>query len=218
VLSRALAASYTDGQTVVRRVLHQGGYAAIDALYLQPPESTHALLDPGFPAVRAIATPLPAPTTPPAGWTLRVADVLGEQAWRTLLEEWLPLEQAADVARGWDGDRLALFERGTASVLVWELRSNAEQAGAAARVLSARLGGSAKVSAAPQRANALRCRAVPGGAVMGQRVLGRSLTLVSLHDAVSPVDCAALREWLIPLPRARHPERDPGPTRLIGPT
>ena len=53
------------------------------------------------------------------GFTLVLADTLGELGVRTLASRYLPAQDAARVAEGWGGDRLAAFARGQETVIVW---------------------------------------------------------------------------------------------------
>lgn len=199
VLTRALSAPYADGQRVVRRLLEAGGFAAVDALYRDPPDGTHQLLDPEFPASLATSPPeLPAPTPPDPSWTLAFSDVLGEQTWRTVLEQWLPPERAAELAGGWRGDRLAAFQRGTRRVLVWEVRSDAERATPVAQAVSHALSVSPARGHHTPRASALSCRPHRDAGVVGQWRHECSLFLVSLLDAAQTVQCAQLVPWTIP--------------------
>lgn len=220
VLARSLSAAYVDGLAALQRVLERGGFAAVDALYRQPLDGTHQLLAPGFPlTIPAAVAPLPGVTPPEPGWRLRHADVLGAQTWRTVLEEWLPPARAAELARGWDGDRLELFERPGQRLLVWQVRSQAELAAAVMQAVSQglRLEPPEPADRTP-RATGLSCRAQRDGAVMGRWSHGRHLVIAALTDAAQTVQCESLAAWTIPATRRQTRRSDPGPPRLIGPT
>jgi hypothetical protein len=253
VLARSLSAAYVDGRGVVQRLLHRGGFAAVDALYRKPPAGTYQLLAAHFPLVVPDAVPalldptppnpslpgttlpgstlpgstLPGSTRPDPGWALRHSDVLGAQTWRTVLEEWLPPERAAELARGWDGDRLGWFERAGQRLLVWEVRSDAEHAAPLAQAVSRALGlataerdsrSDARRDRPTARATGFSCRAQRDGGVMGRWIHGRSLILAALSGAARSAQCDLLAAWTIPAPRRQKPSRDLGPHRLIGPT
>jgi len=219
VLERSLAAAYVDGRAAVQRLLDSGGFAAVDALYRAPPDGTHALLASGLGGdFRAPAPPLPDPTPPEPGWTAFHSDVLGAQTWRTVLEQWLPAEHAAELARGWDGDRLVWFQRGTRRVLVWEVRTDAERAGEVARLVSRALqlsGPEPELRTA--RATRFVCRAWRDGAVMGRWMGERSLIIAVLTDPAQSAQCQTLSAWTIPATQRRSESRDPGPPSLRGP-
>jgi hypothetical protein len=220
VLARSMSAAYVDGAAALQRVLEQGGFAAVDALYRQPLDETHQLLEPSFPLKIPPAVPeLHGVTPPEPGWALRHTDVLGAQAWRTVLEEWLPGPRAAELARGWEGDRLERFERRGQRLLVWQVRSQAQIAPAVAQAVShgLRLEPPALAAHTP-RASGLGCRAQRDGAVMGRWIRGDSLVIAALTDAAQTVQCESLAAWTIPATRRQTRRRDLGPPRLIGPT
>ena len=97
---------YTTGYDFIERFFLDGGWAAVDELYLNPPISTEQILHPGrYPAdvpVR-LATPELLESIGP-DWREMDQDVLGE--WYTLLtlREYLPDEEAQVAAEGWGGD------------------------------------------------------------------------------------------------------------------
>lgn len=98
---------YTRGLEAVLAAYRSGGWAAVDRVLASPPESTAALRDPR-------RRPLPMgdeqlPVTPP-GWAEVLTDTVGEWALEFWLGQTLPKEEAARVAREWDGDRLKLVE------------------------------------------------------------------------------------------------------------
>jgi hypothetical protein len=195
----------------VRRELADGGWPAIDALYRDPPDGTHALLH----AAPSPSSALPAPELP-AELKLTSTDVLGEQSWRTLLESWLPLDVAAELASAWSGDRLSSFEGAGERVLVWEIRSDVLHATEAARATRRGL----RLPLAPEShaATDFACRTHRDTGALGQWGHGPSLFLVWLVTAAATTRCDTLLAW------ARAPAApvsggsDPGPRRLIGPS
>lgn len=212
-----------------------GGFAAVDALYREPPAGTLQLLalasasdaSSASEASRASShssspsalAALQAAAPPEPGWTLRHRDVLGAQTWRTVLEEWLPAGQAAELARGWDGDLLVWFTRGEERVLVWEVRTRAPLAAEVARVVSRALRLAAFASESPtRRATGFACRGQRDGAVLGGWIGERSPSIASLSGAAQSVQCASLEAWTIPATQRRMQRRDLGRRRLRGRT
>jgi hypothetical protein len=125
VLSRSLAAPYLDGPGVVEGLLSSGGLAAVEARFRDPPSSSHDLLHPELLARHgAERARLPIPGAPGPGWQLTYSDVLGEQAWRSVLEEWAPANEAREFAADWAADRVSMFEQAGVTALRWELRSS----------------------------------------------------------------------------------------------
>jgi hypothetical protein len=198
VLARALAAPYVDGASVVQRARGDGGWPTVDALYRRR-DGTLALLEPaaeGAPPAGAVESP-----APPPGFSWAFSDVLGAQAWRVVLEEWLPEPEARQIASGWTGDRLTLYEGERRQRIVWEVRSTAKHALAAARALQMGLGLIPR-SGAGSASDAV-CRPHRDGGVVAQRRRGDSVLVAFATDAQRDDDsvpasdtCSALSEWL----------------------
>ncbi len=108
---------YTRGLQTVLDAYRAGGWAAVDRLLASPPESTAALRDP-----RRRPRPMGDEQLPvtPAGWAEVLTDTVGEWALQFWLGQTLPKEEAARLAREWDGDRLKLVEN-TADPGRWAL-------------------------------------------------------------------------------------------------
>jgi hypothetical protein len=219
-IERSLAATYVDGQAVVRRVFDTGGWADVNALYAAPPATTHALSSPDFPRTDA-ALPAPASTprrivAPPGdGWSLVADDTFGERAFRVILEEWTPATRAFELARHWSSDRLVCFERGGQRALVWEVHTDAETAIAAEAVL--REGLRLPPSPPSRRASTTSCRAHRDGGVVGLSRRGQNLLIVAARDVPARDGCASLESWVEQLEVGEHAAVDPGPRRLTGP-
>jgi hypothetical protein len=121
---------YTTGFTAALRAYRGGGWAAVDRLLSQPPTTTAALLH-----ADRVDTPgeVPASELPPVpeGWEEVLTDSMGEWGLSYLLGRRLETGQAADVASGWDGDRLRLIrERANPGqwALAWRLRARTVEA------------------------------------------------------------------------------------------
>ena len=103
---------YTEGLAFVQDLFRKGGWAAVDAAYLDPPTTTEHILHPELygkaePIAVTLADPLEA-----LGETWREVDVdvLGEWFTQLVLAERIPEWEAAEAAAGWGGDQyLALF-------------------------------------------------------------------------------------------------------------
>jgi hypothetical protein len=66
---------------------------------------------------------VPVPAAPDARFGAPAyRDVMGEQALRVLLAEWLPGPEAASRAAGWGGDRLAFYQQGQRFAVAWHIR------------------------------------------------------------------------------------------------
>jgi len=128
-----------------------GGWAAVDALYGNPPVSTEQILHPdAYPGDRPVPVALPNELAARmgAGWTTEQRDTLGELQLRVWLEAgggpaWKPTADAA--AAGWGGDRVELLRApGGAWALVlktvWDGAADAHEFTAAATATIGALG------------------------------------------------------------------------------
>ncbi|MDX2051977.1 MAG: hypothetical protein SFV15_06250 [Polyangiaceae bacterium] len=123
IIKRSLLAPYVDGLNFVHWARRRGGWKAVDDLWRRMPASSEQVLHPEKwltnEKPECVAVPAPGSTGPKA---LIYHDIMGEQALRILLEEWLPKAAARDAATGWAGDRLAIFNNGNVWALAWQLR------------------------------------------------------------------------------------------------
>ena len=134
---------YQDGLAFVSRLIASGnGYAAVDAAYRDPPDSTEQILHPDKYLTREdpieVAIPAGAAAALGAGWSAAGEDTLGELILRTWLTEGdVPLAQARVATAGWGGDRLALLrgpegDTALALVTVWDTPADASEFASAA--------------------------------------------------------------------------------------
>lgn len=103
--------AYDFGYTFVNLLFLNGGWAAVDAVYADPPSSTEQILHPErYPHDRPVR--LQVPDLLPAlgeGWRQVDQDVLGEWFTRLVLQEQLEANQAEPAAEGWGGDYYLVF-------------------------------------------------------------------------------------------------------------
>jgi hypothetical protein len=127
ILKRSLLAPYLDGLALVHWARRQGGWSRVDEIWRTPPTTTEQLLHPEKLVAReppeVVATPTP-PKRGPA--QLLYDDVMGEQSVRLLVEEWLPDDGARGAARGWGGDRAAVFCDADLCAVAWHVRYDDE--------------------------------------------------------------------------------------------
>jgi hypothetical protein len=118
VLRASLVAPYVDGVVFVHALrrrgiakagVDDGGWSAVDEAWRAPPETTEQLLHLDKYDAREPPERVPVPRAPGTGWDTIYDDVFGEEGLRIAVEEWIPAKSAASVARGWAGDRAALF-------------------------------------------------------------------------------------------------------------
>jgi hypothetical protein len=128
---------YQDGLAFVLRLVTQGGYAAVDAAFADPPDSTEQILHPDKYLTREAPVEVKVPegiaAKLGAGWSQVGQDTLGE----AILRIWLKIGGATPIdankaAAGWGGDRLALYRKtdGTTAVgliTTWDTAADASE-------------------------------------------------------------------------------------------
>ena len=123
VVRATLAFQYDAGAAFTGWALGTGGWAAVDRVHADPPESTEQVLHPArYYAQRDRPVTIDVGGTEAltaSGWTRTFEDTLGELDVRVLAGRSLPAERAAAIADGWGGDRLCGFARGNTLALVW---------------------------------------------------------------------------------------------------
>ncbi len=129
VLYASLLAPYLDGLRFVEGLRKKGGYAAVDAVWKDPPTTTEQLLHADKLASHepAVALPKLQASLLEKDWELMDEDAMGEQGLRLVLEQWTDAASAERAAAGWGGDALAVLTcRGCAAgndtyAVVWRL-------------------------------------------------------------------------------------------------
>ena len=114
ILREPLLFPYTGGLNHVLGLQLSGGWAAVDAAFAEPPESTEQILHPDKIDEAPIDVTFPADlaTNLGAGWSEVLQDTFGEFQLGIWLREpgGLGAIAAGEAAAGWGGDRLVLLE------------------------------------------------------------------------------------------------------------
>ena len=141
-LRETLLFPYEQGLTWVSDIHALGGWAAVDAAYASPPDSTEQILHfdkwSSHEARTAVTIPASLPATLGAGWTMPLTDTFGELQFRIWLEQVgkVAATQAVAAAAGWGGDRIALVEKGSTFGIViitkWDTLADATEFAASA--------------------------------------------------------------------------------------
>ncbi len=118
ILQDGVLAPYLEGARFAARVREDLGWAGVDDVYLDPPESTEQVLHPERYVDHRDRPVTLALGGWPAGWRVLFEDTLGELAIRSLLRTHLG-PRAAGAASDWDGDRYALLETPAGEVIAW---------------------------------------------------------------------------------------------------
>jgi hypothetical protein len=153
LLLRQAAFPYFDGLLFVTALHASGDWAAVDAAFRRPPDSTEQILHLDKYLAHEQPSPVPVPhlaeSLGPA-WREAMTDTLGEvniQVWAALANGPTASRRAA---AGWGGDRVASYEGpdgrwGVAWESRWDTATDASEFAAAARLVVAGLGGSTDV-------------------------------------------------------------------------
>ncbi|HEY1434255.1 MAG TPA: hypothetical protein VGG65_02710 [Thermoanaerobaculia bacterium] len=113
---------YAEGLAYVNAAFKKGGWAEVDRLWKNPPESTSEILHgPNYPPPVEGLLPANAAGLFP-GQRVVYTDTLGEWTMRFLLGRALAPEEAAKAATGWRGDRIAFVASGGRMGYFWRIR------------------------------------------------------------------------------------------------
>lgn len=132
-LRQQLLFPYTDGYLFVRQMYQAGGgYAAVDQVFLHPPDSTEQILHPE--KYRRHEQPVPVSlddlaATLGSGWRQIDSNVMGELDLRLMLQQLTDETRAVRGSSGWGGDRWELLEKDGRQALVlktvWDTEADA---------------------------------------------------------------------------------------------
>ncbi len=141
-LRETLLFPYEQGLNWVSNIQALGGWAAVNAAYATPPDSTEQVLhlDKWASHEKPMVVTIPAslPARLGSGWTMPLTDTFGELQVRIWLEQVgkVAVSQAIAAAAGWGGDRMALVEKGSTFGIVlitkWDTSADATEFAAAA--------------------------------------------------------------------------------------
>jgi len=114
---------YSEGVRFVGAAYRRGGWAAVDALYRNPPQSTQQIIDPAL----YFSHPLPPLQVNVAGyerplpqWRRDDSDVIGELGLQVILQRAFGMNAPeAALARRWAGDRIVVLRRGKQYGVIW---------------------------------------------------------------------------------------------------
>jgi hypothetical protein len=124
--------SYTQGAGLTAEAYDHGGWAGVNALYTDPPESTEQALHP--------ATKMYPTRDHPKVVTIAIGDkpdnkiadiVLGELQWQVYFQLWLPAQRTI-ASEGWGGDRVIVVKRADGrlfarTVTAWDTEKDATE-------------------------------------------------------------------------------------------
>lgn len=156
LVARQLTFPYDEGLAFADELFGRGGWAAVDAAFAAPPDSTEQILHPEKYMSREKPVKVAAPITAKAlgrGWSA-TQDTIGELGTAVWLEPTAGKRAAGDAAAGWGGDRVVLLEGPDDAWLVawqtaWDTPADADAFAAAAQAQVATLANPATVVHVP---------------------------------------------------------------------
>src|SRR5271156_5801457 len=124
-LSVPMLFQYSDGVRFVAEAYRRGGWSAVDALYRNPPQSTHQVLHPEL----YFDTPAVTPRIQGAGydqimsgWKVADTDTFGELLLSVILERNLGKQSnELGLAARWTGDRMIILQESRGVNVIWML-------------------------------------------------------------------------------------------------
>jgi hypothetical protein len=127
VMRTSLAAPYIYGTLFVHALRRQGGWAAVNHAWDDPPTTTEQILhvDKWQAHEQPVKIAAPSFATLGPGWKVSDEDSEGELGLRLALEEWTDPKAAADLSAGWGGDRGVLLTNGDRAAFAWRLEYDA---------------------------------------------------------------------------------------------
>lgn len=132
-LSVPLLFQYSEGVRFVGEAYRRGGWQAVDALYRNPPQSSHQILHP------ALYFDSATPTQPRialagydkimSGWKKADEDTYGELMLRVILERNLDKKSSeVGLASRWTADRMVILQQGSLVNVIWMIAFSDTQA------------------------------------------------------------------------------------------
>ncbi|MBN4064645.1 hypothetical protein JYU04_02805 [Dehalococcoides mccartyi] len=109
-IQKSLEFPYTEGAAFVGILLQLGEFAAVDAVFVDPPKSSEQVIHAEKYLDQELPIELDIPDDVMGGWTVQAENVMGEFFLRTWLEA-LGSNNASAAAAGWGGDVYAVFEQ-----------------------------------------------------------------------------------------------------------
>jgi hypothetical protein len=133
-LSAPLLFQYSEGSSFVADAYRRGGWTAVDALYRNPPESSHQILHPAL----YFDSPAPAPRITlagyeniMAGWKKVDDDTFGESLLRVIVERNLGKQSdELGIASRWTADRMIVLQQSRDVNVIWMLAFSDNQSAA----------------------------------------------------------------------------------------
>lgn len=130
-LARTEAMPYSFGYAFCTEVMRQWGLDGLDYVYSNPPVSSTQVMHPKkYWEWRDLPVHIDVPETLPGGWTQISSDSVGEAGMAALFAcRFENPNRGLELARGWDGDHVALFEgAGGHRLFVWASSWNSTNA------------------------------------------------------------------------------------------
>ncbi len=147
---------YRYGEPFVSALYEAGGWSAVNEAYRNPPVTTAQVMQPEKYLGGEEPESIQAISLDGTSWEEMRVDRMGQYFIQVMLENWLPRTEASGAARGWNGDRLAYYERPDTWLIVWQVLLDSEPD--AAELYDALVKMLEKANAAPTEEGLWSCR------------------------------------------------------------
>ena len=112
---------YNYGVEFVKTLYEQeGAWEAVEEAYANPPNTTEQVMHPEKYFAQEDAQAVEAPSIT-GDWNLTKTERYGEYFILTMLDNWIPTDDAEEAAEGWGGDNLTFYERDDEYLFTWKI-------------------------------------------------------------------------------------------------
>ena len=113
--------AYDYGKRFISTLYAKEGWVEVNAAYANPPTTTAQILNPEEYYQNITAQPVSSLPSPGQDWTHVKYTQYGEYFIFSVLNTWLPTDQAKASTDGWRGDNLTYYEKGNEYLFTWNI-------------------------------------------------------------------------------------------------
>jgi hypothetical protein len=113
---------YDYGKLYISALYQNDGWATVNQVYKNPPDTTQQILYPDKYFSNITAQQVAAPTLAENNWTQTRNDRYGEYFVQVMLGNWLSKNESVQASAGWGGDNFTYYERGNDFLFTWNIK------------------------------------------------------------------------------------------------
>jgi len=118
---------YQYGESFVKALYTNGGWARVNQAYKDPPQTTEQIMHPEKYLEGEWYAEVEAPPLNASGWISAKTDMLGEHFILVMLKTHLPTGESAEAAEGWNGDNFTYYEKENDYMYTWRILWDTEE-------------------------------------------------------------------------------------------